>query len=297
VRPVDSNRPSLASHGQVQIPRSEMASLDSRDSLPQTASSHSNDNANRNSTDPEEHHSAEHSHRLADFLSPLHIHGWQKVVDSLNKQQKEQIQKAEKFREAEIADLYAEQRNLKQALARLEAEKEHLTLARRQRDAAGKDPLEYDLARKNGEIWDLLQRNSNLQKHARFFEQIPTQKRSLEPNKIDDYMNDIRSELESIFHGHGVAGPLLTSAIERDSDLFDLIESFLAPEGEGVVNKLCINDCISGFHPYLIIKTLTISALRRWVFETDYPSLVREGPCWSILQAYREIAMDCGELS
>lgn len=196
--------------------------------------------------------------------------------------------------ESEVEKLYASESKMKEESKRLRAEKHHLTLAIHERMLAGRDPLEMNLSLKNQEIWDLNHRILKLQNLVGYFQDVPKQGNALPASVIDDAIDEIVSELDSIPYGHSFENGLLTPEVSSDTDLGALIRSTLGPEGATKEEKM-LKDCVAAFDfdPEIVIRTFTIAALRDWVFETDYPSLTPDRP--ALLDAYRTIALRFGE--
>lgn len=123
----------------------------------------------------------------------------------------------------------------------LQAENQHLIIARQQREAAGKDPLEHELFRMTDTIWALNKRVHEMQKLASFADPREGTKKCLQPAVVDEALDTIASELESVTCGRNINTRLLMPKAIDSSDLvalFDPISGVIAQEPEDSLNRL-----------------------------------------------------------
>jgi hypothetical protein len=129
--------------------------------------------------------------------------------------------------EAEVVTLSAEKADLDRDIQKLVAMLQHSDNARQERESAGKDPKESLFRHFYQQLWDLEQRNGDLQSAAGFFELDPSQNRSLQFKDVEESMDQIQSELESILGNCDTTSFRLNTAIEGGSDLEALLLSSL----------------------------------------------------------------------
>ena len=190
----------------------------------------------------------------------------------------------------EVEELAERERKLKQRELELTAENVHLILARQERERAGKDPLETRLYGMNADIWAFSQRVRKMEELNRFTHPDIEAERSFESEKIDDAMDHMGSELESITIIHR---PTINQSLASDSDLGSLVRT-VSDDGVGRGGETqWLRKCLSKFHPELVVKTLVLGAVRDWVFGAKYPDFTPMD--MRLLGAYREVVIGYGK--
>ena len=198
--------------------------------------------------------------------------------------------------ELEVETILAQKADAEQKNERLLATVQHLENARREREADTKDLKESQFRHFHKQLWDLEQENQKLQRIFGFFDEIPTiQRRSLTQSEIEEALERIRSELESMLHGVETTGMRLFTPVTMASDLKILVESCLGNSREYQSPESRVHQCISDFHPALILRSIALAALRDWVFSLDYPDFCLDGMSSALLKCYRNITMTCGK--
>jgi hypothetical protein len=164
--------------------------------------------------------------------------------------------------------------------------------ARQHRESAGQDPKESQFRVYHQQIWELQQLNMDLKGAADFFKLDASQKRSLQDENIDESMEQIQSELESILGNCDTTNLQLSMAIEHGSDLEALLLSCLdlhkAPENL----NLRLKECISQFEAPVLVRALVLAALNDWVFNTAFPPFMSEGATCLFLKSIEELALE-----
>ncbi|KAI9055337.1 hypothetical protein LZ554_000296 [Drepanopeziza brunnea f. sp. 'monogermtubi'] len=188
----------------------------------------------------------------------------------------------------EVDDLRDMLSQSKRSELALRAENQHLVIARQQREAAGKDPLEQELFQLTGTIWSLNKRVYEMQKLASFANPREETSKVLEPAVVDEAMDNIASELEMLMYGHTPNTRLLTPTAAGNFDLVDLLGSiFEGSAGEPQDHMARLHDMIEKYRHGSVVRILTVAALRKWVFATAFPDFSpRDVP---LLKAYRKI--------
>jgi chromosome segregation ATPase len=198
------------------------------------------------------------------------------------------------FWEAEVATLYGQKADLEKHIQRLTAMLQHSENARQERESAGKDPKESVFRYFHQQLWDLEQRNRDLQSAARFFELDPSQNRSLQFKDIEASMDQVQTELESILGNCDTANFRLHTGIECGSDLEALLLSSLNLHKSPQDLESQLKECISEFEAPVIVRTLVLAALQDWVFNTSFPPFTTEGVTSLFLKSMEETAMNHG---
>jgi hypothetical protein len=200
----------------------------------------------------------------------------------------------ESLLEAEVITLSAQKAELEKHIQKLTAMLQYSDNARQESESAGKDPKEFLFRHFYQQLWDLEQRNGDLQSTARFFELDLSQNRSLQFKDIEVSMDQIQSELESILGNCDTTNFRLHTAIERGSDLEALLLSSLNLHKTPQDLKSRLKECISEFEAPVIVRTLVLAALQDWVFNTSFPPFTAEGATSLFLKSIEDIAMSHG---
>ncbi len=164
-------------------------------------------------------------------------------------------------------------------------------MARDSRNASRKDLLEDELYMKNKQIWESDQRIRKMQSQMRFTTgKAPPGLLLDKSGDIDSFMNFLEAELDSILHGHDAATTaLLLPTQVQSNDLAQLIRSVSGFAEEEATEGERLRGWILKFEPEIVIRTLTLAALREWIFNTPFPQFA--GNASHLVQAYREAIM------
>ena len=198
--------------------------------------------------------------------------------------------------EMEVTRLCNKQADLEEKNKRLLDRIQHLENARLAREEATKDPREAEIYHHQRLVWDLQRRNSALELAAPFFKQISTQQRPVDLHKLDKYMDQIKSELESMLQGNEIAVLNPTTTIVPNSDLELLVRACLGVSPASQELSMLWNDCIPKYDSVYIVRGIAVAALREWVFDTDYPAFASDGVSSPLHKVYQSLAMDFGRL-
>jgi hypothetical protein len=189
----------------------------------------------------------------------------------------------------EVEELAERERKLEQSERELRMENIHLILARQERERAGKDPLETKLYLLNADLWAFDQRVRKMEELNRFTHPDLEAERSFESEKIDDLMDQMGSELESIT----ISSPIIGQSLASDSDLGSLIRTASA-DGVGRGGEIWwLRNCVSKFDSEIGIRVLVLGAVRDWVFGAKFPDFTPIE--MRLLGAYREVVISYGE--
>jgi len=208
----------------------------------------------------------------------------------------EQIRAIREQWQQEVDEIRDRESRLKTVELELRDENQHLVIARQERERAGKDPLEYQLFQKNQEIWMLTKRVHETQRLASFTKDERSRNPSMNTTVIDDAIDLIGSGIEPIMQGHDTSVPLhvpRTFSTLDNGDFAFLIQSLLGEEPQKEDKGSLFRNLASKFDPQSIVMIMAASALREWVFHTDFPSF-NPGDV-RLLQAYRKTVMGHGE--
>lgn len=194
---------------------------------------------------------------------------WQREVEAFAERERKQS--------CEIEELQATNRNL--------------LLAQQERRAAGPDPLEATLFDKSQEIWQLRQRVKRTSELEQFIEKDESRKGLIDPNVLDDEMDQIRSELECI----APSNKMVTANFTANSDLGSLIQTISAASVEKDEEVSWLRSAMLKFNPETILRALVVGALHEWVFATRFPDFAPADT--QLLGVYREIISRHGKVS
>jgi chromosome segregation ATPase len=200
----------------------------------------------------------------------------------------------ESLLETEVVTLSAQKAELEKHIQKLMAMLQHSDNARQDRESAGKDPRESQFRHFYQQLWDLEQRNGDLQSAANFFDLNPSQNRSLQFKDIEASINQIQSELESVLGNCDSTNFQLHTAIEHGSDLEALLLSSLNLHKTPQDLESRLKEWISEFEAPVIVRTLVLAALQDWVFNTSFPPFTTEGTTSLFLKSIEDIAMSHG---
>lgn len=209
--------------------------------------------------------------------------------DQLHLQHQKEIQMIRGEWQQETIDQIRLQQ-LRQRVKELDAKIINLEMARDSKMGAGMDPLEDLLYKKDKQIWDSDQRIRGMQEQMRFTTgETPMVTTSRVSMEIDRTMNFLEAELGSILHGHHIS---TTLAIPPSTELYGLaglIGSISGMSDSETKTAQYLRRWRSKFEPEILIKTLTLAAIRDWVFYSTFPQ-PEENNSW-LLTAYRDAIM------
>ena len=191
-------------------------------------------------------------------------------------------------------NFHRREEELTETIQRLEAEKSHMELARRERDRACGHPYEDTSYLKNHEIWALSQQLQKVAENSIFAQLEPEHETPFNSDDIDKAINTIQFELQSIMCGHDFRKHLQIPRIERQSDFGSLIRSALEI-GQDDRHLGPVKAMLARFDPRHIIRIFFVAALRDWVFMSDFPNFTPVEDRHNYLHAYRDIIMSVGK--
>ena len=110
---------------------------------------------------------------------------------------------------------------------------------------------------------------------------------------IGKALDQMRSELDSIMFGHDTTKPLITPSLENGTDLWTLVRTAACDATSELSEESQLRIWIAKFGTHVVIRALSLAALLKWVFLTDFPKLYPEDT--RLLQAYRAYASMPGE--
>ncbi|KAI9640158.1 hypothetical protein NHQ30_011395 [Ciborinia camelliae] len=188
----------------------------------------------------------------------------------------------------DLRELHGKIEKLQRTKLELEAKVSNQEAAAIQVKNAGRNPLEYEIGQKNIEIWKLTDKI-----HRQF--EVPsveeTETKYLSPLIIDTAMNEIRLELEAMIQVKEF--PRILSPSEWfDGDLEYLVNSAFATPKGSMEGKHQLQKLDGRLGPSAVFSILAVTALRDWVFLTDFPH-IEVGPL-GLIESYRNITFDKG---
>ncbi|KAH7305655.1 hypothetical protein BKA65DRAFT_200840 [Rhexocercosporidium sp. MPI-PUGE-AT-0058] len=193
--------------------------------------------------------------------------------------------------EKEVCDLLAKNLELQGKNKRLDDLLLLAESARKTRQEASRDDTESLINSHLRISHDYRQRNEDLRKHVQNFAEITNVPRSLPEGKLDGLLRSISSELESMLHGTNC---FKLEAISAGYDLKQLVDSCRTIFDGTVSSESHLEVCVSEYGLSATVRTLSLAALRDWVFATDFPNYGTDGIAPSLLKSYRSIAHDIG---
>jgi len=176
----------------------------------------------------------------------------------------------------------------------LKAQLKHHQMAQSESKLAGKDPLEDVIFQNHQQIWELTRKIQDMRNQLSYTESGTRNSFASLESKINKTMASISSELESILHGHDTSCPLQPPGAATSGDLAGLVRALfgkdVAAGQEGARLKTCI---LKLGAPEMIVRSLTVAALKEWVFETNFPNFTKKP--MPLLRAYQESVMTMGK--
>lgn len=191
-------------------------------------------------------------------------------------------------------ELHQKQSELQQEEDRtkkLQIQKGLLQSAQRERDLRSGEPFEELIKRKDQYIDKLKGRLEDREKLGFFTKsfQISPAKRTKMP--LDEGFKDIYSACQHIPCQYDRDRPLFVPVLYLYDDLRILVCKGLGIESHDNVWAEKVNVDFSKLTPQAIVRAVTTSALREWVFEDDFPHLNNES---ELLVSYRESVANLG---
>lgn len=175
---------------------------------------------------------------------------------------------------------------LRRREAQLMADIRDLEMARDTRLDAGRDPLEDLLRAKDKQIWDSDQRVREMQAQSRFTT-TKVESQSVDVSTgVDSAMSFLEAELDLILLGHKTT---MRASYTPLHDLSTLIQSICEDPELRMSEAQHLLRWNAKFGPEVIIKTLTLAAIREWVFYSTFPQ-PEDNESW-LLPAYRNAIM------
>ena len=159
-------------------------------------------------------------------------------------------------------------------------------------ESAGHDPKEFQFWVYLQEIWDLQQLKLALNSTANFFTMEADQNRPLQVKYIDESMEQIQAELESILGNCDTTNLQVNQTLEHGPDLEALLISCLKLHETPEQLNSRLQECISQFDPSILVRAVALAALKDWVFNTSFPPFEREGSTSLFLKSIEEIALE-----
>jgi hypothetical protein len=196
--------------------------------------------------------------------------------------------------DAELEIAKEREAKLKRAEKLLRDENIQLRWARDERELAGNDPLERGLFFKDCQIMRLHEQVHEMRRLESFAKRDHDEPLHLKCDFVDEKLERMCSELESIVHWHSVNTPIPMAVVKRESDTGILLHCSL---GEHLVwetdeHEVLLASSLSRVDSAPLIQALVLSAVREWVFQDDFPSF-GNGDC-PLLKAYREVLIGYG---
>jgi hypothetical protein len=187
------------------------------------------------------------------------------------------------------------ERKLRANEKRLEAANQHLFTTLQESQLARRDPQEYHNYLHLEREWKLNQEVHTMRKWADFIQMTSTPLGPVTLNReiFHKAIVELQSELESIMIGHKMSTPLIVPPQVSNSDLSKLIHSAMATDVHDMSGDFWLTKW--RLEPHAVISALTMSALRDWVFMSDFPNFEPDDP--KILEATREAMMALGKYS
>ncbi|TGO72094.1 hypothetical protein BELL_0493g00010, partial [Botrytis elliptica] len=223
----------------------------------------------------------------------------QKHIEEVISKSQESYEKRLKEKEAEIIDireywdcdireLHERIEKLQQANLELEAKNSSLESAVIDVRNAGRNPLADMIGQKNREIWKL---TDMIHRQFEVSDIKETQVKYIPRQDVKIAMKEIRLELETVTQMQEFSIRL----ISKDSfsgDLDHLVNSAFSSTEGSIDGRIRLKRLALRIGSSAVLSLLTITALRDWVFLTDFPRV--ELGSLSLIEAYRSIAFNQG---
>lgn len=189
-------------------------------------------------------------------------------------------------KDAEIEELKTQLTQSQNQTRVLENDLEYAESARIQRERAGDGNIEETIYEKDRFIGQLKHELSNRRMLGTFtkLSSVP----SLRPQvtNINQGMNQIEHEMKQILFAFDDKVPLNVPSFDENGTLKILVYRGLGLNPDKPIQLEPLTLCLSKLTPQPMIRALTASALREWVFETDFPGFDRKPS--TLFVKYRE---------
>ncbi|KAF7943589.1 uncharacterized protein EAE97_005660 [Botrytis byssoidea] len=218
-----------------------------------------------------------------------------KVISKSQESYKERLKEKEaeivairKYWDCDLRELHERIEKLQQANLGLEAKDSSLESAVIDVSNAERNPLADMIGQKNRETWKL---TDMIHRQFEVSSIKEAQVKYLPRQQVVNAMNEIRLELETMTQMQDFSSRL-SSKEWFGGDFDHLVNSaFASPEGS-IGGRLRLKRLALRTGSFAALSILTITALRDWVFLTDFPRV--ELGSLSLIEAYRSIAFNQG---
>ncbi len=175
---------------------------------------------------------------------------------------------------------------------RLQYQKGQLQSAQRERDLRSGEPFEEFIRLKDqyiDKLKGLLEDREKLGSFTKSFQTSPMKRLNL---PLDEDFKDIYAQCQHMPCQYDSDRPLFVPVLHRYDDLRILVCKGLGiePHDNAWAEKIDVD--FSKLSPQAIVRAVTTSALREWVFDNDFPSLHTES---ELLMRYRESIAKLGK--
>ena len=169
-----------------------------------------------------------------------------------------------------------------------------LRSARNQRKCITGKTIEDIILEKDSYIGGLMKEINNIRKTASFTKASRTYGGRPKATYIEEEMTQIKHEVRNILYAHDDKEPLNVPKIDRFNSLRLLICKSFGLDLQGSINIEKLTLCLSELSSQAVVRSLTWSAIREWVFETDFPNCFQGAS--PLLSKYRENILVLGRL-
>lgn len=172
----------------------------------------------------------------------------------------------------------------------LRAQIKHLQMAQEASRLTGRNTLENKLSEMNDNVWSLTRKVQEMQKLTKFMVQSQQQAISDINDEVQNAMDFVSSEMESILNGNDSTILFDVPFIASNSDLGALVRCISdnrvpVDQETAWLKKYILKSSSSG----MVVRALISAALRERVFATPFPNFLPV-PC-PLLRATREAVM------
>jgi hypothetical protein len=175
---------------------------------------------------------------------------------------------------------------------KLQNQKNSLQSAQNERDLRRGEPFEAFIAKKNQYIDKLQKQLADRQGFGAFTKSFQTSPATHPKLSVEEGFKDVYSDCQNIPCQYDRERPLYIPALELHDDLRLLVVRGLGTRPQGNVRAEEANIGFSKLSPQAIVRAVTTSALREWVFEDDFPNFDSKS---KLLTNYREAIAKLGK--
>ena len=168
-----------------------------------------------------------------------------------------------------------------------------LRSARNQRKCIAGKTIEDVILEKDSYIGGLMKEMNSMRKLASFTKAAGTYSGRPKATYIEEEMTQIKHEVKMILHEHDDKEPLNVPKIDRLNSLRLLVCKSLSLDLQGSIDIESLTLCFSELSSQAVVRSLTWSAIREWVFETDFPNCFQSAS--PLLGKYREHLLALGK--